>query len=438
MSNIISNIDSVLNVNSDEYRYLQNIIEDIRKARTSLEINTSFDALKRFLSRNFNINCTITMLNTINDREFFGFNIFPDTDTCRKMVDMILDSDTKHLDDVKNIWKENEKWHIDIDCKLFKDLSHPFTSKDIITLLLYKIDRVCLSQDIIELIYVTIRHSLLQLPYVANQIVRSNICRNIYIIPFIRGCSYTNFVSKLPDDSLLANRPEYNEIIATLIKFYGTTNLINRSNKEFIYEMNYNLIWIFEALNDLKYRMTLLKKTLREQILMEKSIYVKNILISIYKTFATYDESSFIRESAVPSTISPKKIEVEDTIKMNKILENFKRITESVNYDLIDNRGKACKISQEDIDVLRVECENISTTDDKLYYLSRCYKLSNIVDNALSMLQDKELAKKVTQSKSVLEKQKDQLEAIRTKIISSPLVIKRYGLYIDYPTNYKG
>lgn len=440
MSNLVHNIQEILNPASEEYTYLSTLVDDIRRARNITEINTAFDGIKRFLSRTFAINCSMTLLNTVNDTHFFGINIFPDTDTCRKIIDIILDSDNRRLDDVKNIWRENANWHIDIDGKLFKDLSHPFTANDFITILIYKLDRICFSQDIITQIYLSIRGALLTLPYVTNQIVRSNICRNIYIIPFIRGCSYTDFITELPEESLLFGSDAYQKLLHQLVSYYGTTNLIDRNPKDFIHEMHYNILWIFEALNDLKYTLRLFKKTIMEQVIIEKSVYVKNILISIYKIFATYDDIHFETESAVPKypTVSPKKKELEDSIVANKIINKLEAVREDSRFDFIDRHGKAEKITQEDIDMLKVEADSIASNDDKLYYLGRCHKLLNIVDNALSMLKDKELAKKVTTPPKVLEKQKEQLEGLRARIISAPLAVRRYGLFLDYPTNYRG
>ena len=427
----------------DEYEYLYNCIENIRIAKNSNEINRELDTIKRIFSRTLDMDCTFTILDTSRDVYFFGLNVFPDTSVCLQLVDLILDSDSRNLDQVKIVWNANKKWHIDFDIKLFKEVSKSLTTHQIISLILFKIEHTCFNTDIIELIYRTIRRGLLQLPYIANKIVKASICRNLYIIPFIRACSYTNFLTEVPEYSLLRSCESihniYKDTLMRLIKYYGTTDLIDRNPIELVYNLQYNLEWIFEALNDLKYRMGLLKKNIKEQILAEKSVHVKNLLVSIYKTFASYDNPSLVNEATYKgNNVSPKMLEMQDKLVMERFVKRLTAVKENHSNDFIDSLGRAKKISQQDIDVLRVECESINSIDDKTYYLHRCYKLMSVVDNSLSLLEDKELAKKVTQPKNVLVRQKEQLMNIRNHIINAPLTVKKYGVFIEYPEHYKG
>lgn len=441
MSNFTTNIENIL-PGGEEYKYLYLCIENLKMGKTVTEMNNELEIMKRIFSRCFDMNCTFTILDTTRDESFFGLNIFPDTDVCLNMIDGILDSKSRKMDDVKNIWKENNSWHIDFDIKLFRDISRSLTTPQIIALIYYKIECICFNCNTVELIYRTIRRGLLQLPYVANQIAKAKICRNLYIIPFIRACSYSNYITKI-DEVMLINSNEkikqnYVDAVMNLLKYYGTTDLIDRNPMELVNSLQYDLEWVFESLNDLKYRMGLLKTNLRSQIFAEKSIFVKDILISIFKTFASYDDPSLVKESTGLKNIPPKMQEMADKVAMERFTKQLNKVTESIAKDFFDSFGKARKISQEDIDVLRIESNRIENIDDKIYYLTKCYDLMNVVDHSLTLLQDKELAKKVTQSKNVLLKQKDELMNIRGHIVNTPLTVKKYGLFIEYPEGYKG
>ena len=61
-------------------------------------------------------------------------------------------------------------------------------------------------------------------------------------------------------------------------------------------KMSYVITWVFEAINDLKYSMLILKKSLKEQINAEKSYYVKNLLVTIFNQFAYNDFSDVVAD----------------------------------------------------------------------------------------------------------------------------------------------
>ena len=116
------------------------------------------------------------------------------------------------------------------------------------------------------------------------------------------------------------------------------------------------------------------------------------------------------------------------------------KIAKEAFMDFFDNFGKLKKITQQEIDVLKIETSKIDSIDDKIYILDSVYKKLNIIDNALQILdsKDKEMVSKVTVSKTTLDNQRKQLLDIRDSILNKNIVEKSYGLFVKYPKGYEG
>lgn len=95
-------------------------------------------------------------------------------------------------------------------------------------------------------------------------------------------------------------------------------------------------------------------------------------------------------------------------------------------------------IAQRDIDLIRVEAEAITSTDDKVYLLKDLYKHIEAVEKALKLLESPETAPKVQQSRDELLRLQKSMEEVRAYIIDFRLPVKKYGLFIKYPKGYEG
>ena len=428
----------------EEYKYLLETFNNMKSAPNYLEMNAQLDTIKRILNRCFDMEVTMSVLDSSRDIYFFGFNIFPDPNACRDLIDMIIDTGNKNLDEVRNEWKANTKWHIDIDIKMIKDISRSLNAQEIIALLYYEIERICFSFDIIETVYLATRKSLIHIPYVAKQISKSSLCRNMYIIPFLRACSYVNFSTKVNEDSIVGRSDKmhaiYLDAINNLIRYYGTTNLIDRNPQELVNDIKYNLIWVFESVNDIKYRMGLLKKNIREQIDSEQSFFIKNIMITLYKKFSTYDNSDLVTESAYKgNNVSPELIAMEEARMENRFIEKVEAIKESSYMDFYDRSGKIKMVTQEEINLLNIEVGRINSIEDKLYCLQRCAELMELINYALENLNDPNTSLRVRESEHKLNVKLSQIRYIKERARVTPIIDTRYeDLGLDEISEYKG
>lgn len=390
MSTLVTDVRNISSETGEEFCYLVECIDNMKNNPEKENMEKSLDCIKKILFRCFDIKCKMTILDTDLDREFFGFNIYPDTKLCRKLIDLIIDDNNKHLDEVRDLWKDNEDWIIEIDSKIIKDLSKPFSSREIAVMLLYEIDRICFNFDIVEKTYSTIRKSLISLPFVVYNIAKSAFCRNVYIIPFIRICGYKNFTTKLSEDSLIYNseflRKSYVSLISDILRYYGTTSLIDKNPIKMEEDLIININWIFTGINDLKITFGTLKDLIMKQITIEKSFYIKNVLISIYQLFASYDKTSIITEAhKMGNNVSPKALAHADEAALKLTLSKVKKVQESCEYPKVTRKECIEYIHKlRAIEILNIEVNNKTLDLDTIHdYIRKATTMKRGIEEAI-------------------------------------------------------
>jgi len=451
--NVTTNIQTLTPLVGDEHKYLCECIDRIKDNPTNpAECNDALRGISNILARCFGMKITTTILDTISDTDFFGINIYPEFKATRAIVDIacgeFIDTEINvtgvKFDNprsaIEHIWSENDEWHIDFDAKLFYDLSHRFSAREIVALMISRIETAVFSYKIPLTVYKAIKHMMLNVDYRTKTISGSTLCRNFYMIPFMQCCSYVNYPSEPMEGSLFnlipALNSDYNAALTKLVTYFSS-DIVNRPSSDLSQTLKYIIHWIFESVNDLKYHMWFLKKSLEEQINAEKSFYVKNLLISILKQYSVYHGDEITTESYKPEP-TKEALALQEKMKIASLEGLLKGSLDRAESKLLDKLGRCKRVSNEEIDILRLEVDKIETVDDKMYYMEKLYDKLTIVNYALSLLEDADVKGKVKDSKDKLEKQKEALMRIREMILAKPIGQERYGLFIKYPAGYEG
>lgn len=93
------------------------------------------------------------------------------------------------------------------------------------------------------------------------------------------------------------------------------------------------------------------------------------------------------------------------------------------------------KVTQKDIDLIRVEAEAISSTDDKYYLMERLHKYIETIDEQLEQLEG---SAESSRNKDKLLELQGYAQEVRKYIMGRPVGPKRYGLFVEYPEGYEG
>lgn len=432
-------------ISSEDFANIQHQIDIVKDNRAN-ESNMigALQAINAIICRTYGLEkITVAMLNSDTNIDFFGLNVYPSKDLCKNVVATIINTNGPGFEDAKTLWSNSKVWHIDYDSKLFYNPSVVFNSAEIAAIILYEVERIMFSYQVLHIIYRAIKINLLNMNYVDRKIAKSQLCQNLMALPFLQTVELKDFKSsdKLDENSILKQstmvHDQYLSALTRIVTGYGNST-IDRDPSEISYKVAHVLTWIYEGIHDLKYAMYLLKKNLREYLIAEQSIYVKSIMMEIYNRFANFQMSSMVREAALTNhPVTETMRDLEDEKQLNVFRKQYAKVKEEAEFSIFDKYGRVKKITQEEVDILRIEVSKIESADDKIYLLEKLYDKLDICNKSLDMLEDKDLRSKVKQSKEFLTKMKSQLMDIRALIFSTKATPKRYGLFIEYPPGYE-
>jgi hypothetical protein len=400
----------------------------------------------------FGVDIRFKIVDTTGEYQFFGFRFVPSTTYLWNCIDQALS--------VTSSWESQMGWGTnaaaekmimpntmilcEIDKKVFYDLSNKFTPVDIATMFLYQLEWGLTNTNRIELVTALLKKKITSenMDHRLVEFLKVPPCRNLLMIPYAAAHMYTNFLTKVPASSIasygnMASR--YSDLINKLIGRYGKQNLINRPREE-LYGTVMNIInWIYEGVNDLKFSTVRFRKNLIDHMKGIASPGMENIMMMVFQSFSKmvtlkYDPLT-VQESA---TMNPEMEAMRDKVMCDMLKEKYERVCEGLNHQFIDDKGFALKVTQQQIDEIRIEVSTISTAEDKIFLLERLYKLIGTIENAMDMLSDRKTSHRVRQSKNELLRMKDECQSVRQMILNTPIGPKRYGLFVQYPAGYEG
>ena len=446
---VLTNIETLSPVSGEENKYLCKLFDSIKDNETNEEIiSEALSDVAKVLKRCFDINVKMEIVDTRQRSDFFGFHIFPTYEVFAGMAEFTCsphcseDSVVKITGSLHELWNDNKDWHIDVDARLFFDLSVRFTPRQIVALMIYQIENVIFSFDLIDCVHCTIEEVICgKVEHVARKVLLSEVVRCFVSLPYLFALGYTNYRPPM-EGSILKQVPDlgndYKDAVANIYTHISST-LVDQPCQNLLDKLSYYIQWIAEGLIDLKYSMRNVKGSLEEQIVAERSPYVKHILIDIYNRFCNYDKTPMLYESHLLQ-VSPQYIKSKDDIKMEQFCKAVSKVMESskIDSDLVEFNGKCKRVSQEEIDILRIEIEKLESSDDKIYLLEKVYDKIVIVDNAINCYEDRSERWRVRDSIDKLKKQRDDLQLIRQTIMAKKISPERWGLYVKYPAGYEG
>ena len=425
----------------DDFKYLVNDIGEVINSSDPSFMDVSLERISKILKRLFCIDANISII----DQEaapFFGVSIYPDFTDIQKIVEEIM---TNQVSDVIETWSYTTNWVIELDSKLMFNKTNSFSREEIAILLFYRIEQIIFNYSLPKKITEIIRVSLSSLDYRNNAIVRSKVCRFLYMIPFMIACGYVNYTQQPDKESMISKgsglaKDIYSSAWKRILTNYGMMNLLDRDSRELEGTVQYVLNWIYESVNDMKYSTRTLRHNLQKYISAVGSNYVGFILKKIFVKFTTVSNKIAALENLNPNSDTPKAKLLQEKLIDDHWAKTYAYMSESkeLNDDFIDKNGMVRKVDDREIDIIRIRIDNIESTDDKIYLIERIYKFSNIVEYSLELLNDPTMSSRVRMSKSALMRQKSELDSLRKLVISVKIQPKRYGVFIKYPVGYRG
>ena len=437
-----------------DFKYFVELLQYIRNEKETLD--TTISGMKHVLKRMFGVNFEITLTDNCGQPKFFGCNVYPPEDDARMIASRIVNDHDINVDKLRHIWNNINTWQLDLDSRMFFDTSINLNPGEIAVIIFFNIENVVYNLRIVERTNRVLNQMFVNKGLLLNNLARTSIGSHVFILPLINACMFKSYPfeeGKFIDGSFFNLRPELCDVYNNAIKKI----IISTSAQDIdvpLTKMDEDISgvaeWLFAAIADMQFSTRMIQDVIKKLLLIERSNYMKTILSNILMGIGDYSrEQVTYLESTIPRlreqfALNPNAVAMRQKQYYMKAQKRIKADCERVVMegflDLLDNIGNMKKVSQKEIDMVRVQVQKVDSVDDKLYLLDELHSKLDIVETSLTLLEsgDKDKIKKVKLSKSVLLDQKKQLDAIRNEIIKREIKDPEYSLTVKYPKGYEG
>ena len=437
-----------------DFKYLTELLGYIKSDGSM--VSSTLDGMKRVLKRMFGVNFEITLVDNCGQPEFFGCNVFPAKKALENISKDIITHGFNDLNALRNIWNTNDDWVMDLDSRMFYDTNINLNPAEIAAIMFFNIENIVFSLRPLERTNAMVRAVFSKSSILVNNLARSSVGIHTFVLPLVQACLFKSYPYEKEDSIVAGSCFSINLDMKIYLKNAVQKVLVSVSNDDIdkpINAMDNDVLnvaqWILAAISDMRYSTTRITDTIEKVLLITKSPYLKTVYAGILMSIGDYSRGQTIEmESAIPElqrkfALNPKAVEFRrEQYKKNARDRISKMVNQAVMegfLDLLDNLGNMPKVSQKEIDMIRVQVQKIETVDDKMYVLDELHSKLDIVEMSLTLLEsnDEKQRKKVKVSKSTLMDQKKQLDTIRDLIIRREIKEPEYSLHIDYPKGYE-
>lgn len=430
MSNYELSMLAIIRDEVDDYLNSENF-------RLSPEKSNILPTLTRILPK-IAMGKSFTVVLNKSSREPFVMAIFPDIQELDKkskeLADILNDPSSRSEDYVKS-WCEIKNWVLEIDERiLLKDSPICVRSgSEFVALICHEIGHVMV-EDPLTLVYNYKKKMAVLSKF--DKIVSSEnkFVRRMMLPMFINTLSF-RIVSKGDSNLNLDKEISADAYVpegyrASLIGYMNQciysvppTSSLFSTKSQYDNEQESSMKFSKESISMIKNRRDVLKHQLNAQYNgCQGSEYMKSLTKLLAKTLGNYDaekdKTDIIRESTFVQ-------EYSDSIQTCE--QKAEALVESV------------KVSDRDLTILEVQCQNVKTTEDKIYLIHTIYDFIEAITKENSAKLKKTADPKVKEF-IANDSRLSRLNACRELVMKTDTtdVGDRYGLFIKYPKGYEG
>lgn len=370
--------------------------------------------------------------------EFFGMCVFPDKATADALVKAMMNN--KPLEMYQKIWEDCKNWTIEIDSKIIYDRKLNASPAELTAAILHEIGHVVYSNSIPQKLHKTMSMSYVQLPFKIKELIKKtkNNFYKVYLPVVAQASMNTSYSLKkeLEADKYVA-KMGYGEhlehLLQKIITCYGSryTECDKKAQEE---NLRVACNWSADQLQELELRQDRLRSSLNVMVLTSPSVYIKDLFNdidhSIFKGVPSIDE--LVARNSNPNTIVKESvyIDLSKPYNFNLIMENAKKEKKT-------KHNKYYKITQQDIDIVAIQVDQIKYQDDKIYLLDVIYDYITTLDLMEEAILNGE-KDKVPLTMKQIDTYRAELQDLRMRVLQYRIAEKRYGVFVKYPVGYEG
>ena len=415
------------------------------------KLETALDNLPFNSEKSFSVNIS---KNKSMDKDFFGFNVFPEIDKLEDICNKIANEDVKFKDIVKR-WRSIKEWEIVIDSLVFDRSFIAFNPKELTAMLLHEIGHVTQSDEPIEQFYRAYLESKSRLKNADK--VSKKVLYILYTIPLAVACTSRRWVNdkneiklEISADKSLIETGYAEHLINAFDKIIKASGSINRSEDMNYKEIESNVEWANMNIVDVIKRRDKLKDSLYYKAIQTNSGYIQALCTRILNFLGVRMRERYtgaVAESCMLNELINGEITLEthvpfyDIKKFGQIEARIVREQNALEVanEAFFNKRKNSKVNipdEYDLDRIFVAIDDIQNNYDKVYVLDLIYEQIeklNDFEEAISM--DETKSKKWAPK---IEEMRQRLATLRKTVLSKNIAKKEYKVFVKYPEGYEG
>lgn len=410
-----------------------NLLENINVTQTSLiencilniqlkeDVEKNLKDIKKILNSSFdNCECEdISISDSNNTSILYGMRVYPSTLSLELLAMKVMDPKVSTQDLTKRLNESTMKYVVEIDSNLLYNKIYNFKPGEITAILLHEIGHVTSDSDFYNDLKSYYNNALFTLENV--DLAKKNISR---------------------DDAMVGSLFILSSIEKTRVQYNANNNIeLEKIADKFVVKCGYGeqLTSAMKKFN--KIYMSQYKKTNKDSSLKSEAEAFAH-LNNVFKTRTNYVLGMLKTEEKVTTSNLVKA--TIDKVRKYITRRNFSEsLNVTIDVPLMDKEfitegflnkwlGNPLKVSQMDIDDLKIESEMMEDYDDKSILVFKIHKRINQINKAI------EKSDESTSTNIVGKNYLNQLNELLKNVMKFNATPKRYGVFIKYPKGYEG
>lgn len=376
----------------------------------------TFNSMKMALNNMTHDKCTDIFIGKDSRRELFGMSVYLSKKQLEKLAEQIINNKVTTKDLTKELLSEPIEYVIEIDPKVLKHGLYNFTPGELTAMLLHELGHVTADTDFYNSLKDAYSSALFKMK--GNENLNYKISgKDVQL-----GMVYV--LSAIQDTHIKNRKGIDNEKIAD----------------RFATEMGYDkeLISSMEKFNKIYLKNLSASKHHDEEVINSdaEAIVSLNNAFDIRKSYviSLLDSESKVNNSSYVATILDK---IKKKFKETVFMESAYAFGDCLNEGFIDKFFiNPIRVSQADIDDLKIQLEMMEDYDDKSLLVYKCHKRIAQLNDAKKKLKPDDIDYKT--NIKYIEGYTRQINDILSEALKRKIVPTSYGVFIKYPKGYEG
>ena len=381
------------------------------------DINRTLASMRKVLNASFDCDCVDIFIGDKSEK-LYGMSVYPSQESMNKIIMSIINDDSKNI--TKKIAFDKIGYVVEIDQNMLWNPLYKFNPDELVAMLLHEIGHVTADTDFYNDLAFAYKDALYNMEKDKNKLAKTKFNSkdfNLGALYIMSSISSTSLMSRGNKDNAIMKEHiadkfvvnnGYGEALQSALDKISKVYLLNfkDSSRSYKDKIRLEAETYIMLCNNFELRKKYVKDLMDIEEKKNPSCFVTRTISRLKKLL--FNKKTNLREGTL----------LDKTLLDESFMDKFKR--------------NPIKISQCDIDEMRIEAEMMEDWDDKSILV---YKIHKRLTQLAIAKSKNDLDSYQLNTISAYEK---QLSELLKKVMDFKKVEKRYGVFIKYPKGYEG